>query len=60
MLEQKVAQVFPKVAQKVATPVSLKKQLFSKLPKKSPKHSDYRICCQEILKIAQSGHTGDI
>ena len=36
MLEQKVAQVFPKVAQKVATPVSLKKQLFSKLPKKSP------------------------
>ena len=36
MLYKKVAQVFPKVAQKVASPVWLKKQRFSQLPKKSP------------------------
>ena len=36
MLKKKVAQVFPKVAQNVASPVWLKKQCFSPLPKKSP------------------------
>ena len=54
MLKLKLPPVFLKVAQIVASPVWLKKRRFSQLPKKSPN----KIYCQQISKIAQSGHTG--
>ena len=60
MLKQKVAQVLPNVTQKVASPVWLKKQWFSKLPKKLPNiwiTWVIKLVTKEIAKIALFGHT---
>ena len=60
MLKYKVAQKFPKVAQKVTAAVYTWKWMFSKLPKKS---THIRATCvrkfviKNFSKIAQSGHT---
>ena len=54
----KEAEFFPKVAQKVAKPVWLKKQCFSQLPKKSPiiwATFVIKFAAKKLKKIAQSG-----
>ena len=60
MLENKVAQQFPNVAEIISTAV-LHKLTSYKIAQKSPILLGVRfkqICWQKLSKIAQSGHTG--
>ena len=55
-----VAQVFPKVDQKVAPAVFTETLCFQNSPQKITKYFGYfcaKICCQELSKMAHSGHT---
>ena len=57
---KKIAQLFPKIAYIISKAVSTLFHLFQKA-QKSTILSGYfcgQICCQELSKIAQSGHTG--
>ena len=62
-MEYKVVQFTPKIAPKVDTYFLYNIDIFWHSPKKSPKYLDYffkTICCQELVKIAKSGHTGHL
>ena len=57
---KKVAQMFSKVAQIISSAVFTSIDLFQNSPKVNNLLGYFfeRICCQELPKIAQSGHTG--
>ena len=58
MLDQKVAQNYPKVAKKTPQHIYLKSVLFQNTYAKSTNGNSWKlICYRELSKIVQSGHT---
>ena len=61
-VRRKSSQNFETLAQKLAKEAFNHKVMFFKIVHKVTKYLDYfckKICCNELSKIAQSGHTGN-